>query len=59
MRGTNFLKNSFWRGKVKRRRSLARLPIMEKFRILVELQELAYPILSQRKKNQLRPWKPV
>lgn len=56
MRGVS-LKNNFWKAKLSRREVLAKLPIEEKLEILVCLQELAYPILSQRKKKQLRPWK--
>lgn len=58
MRGVS-LKNNFWKAKLSRRGVLAKLPIKEKLRILVALQNLAYPILSRRKKNQLHPWKIV
>lgn len=58
MRGTS-LKNNFWKAKLGRREALAKLPIKEKLRILVDLQKLAYPILSRRKKHQLRPWEIV
>ena len=42
--------------KQRRRKELARLPIEEKIRIVVKLQELAAPILRERGKI-VRCWK--
>jgi len=39
-----------------RRRRLARLPVEEKIRILVELQELAASIARSRGRPVRRPW---
>jgi hypothetical protein len=43
-------------GKQRRRHELARLPIQEKLRAVVRLQEMAAPILRQRGKT-VRCWK--
>ena len=43
-------------GKERRRHELARLPIEEKLRAVVRLQEMAAPILRQRGKR-VRCWK--
>jgi hypothetical protein len=43
-------------GKQRRRHELARLPIEEKLRIVVRLQEMAAPILQSRGKI-VRCWK--
>ena len=43
-------------GKEARRQRLARLPIEEKIRAVIRLQELAAPILHQRGRR-VRPWK--
>jgi hypothetical protein len=43
-------------GKPRRRHELARLPIEEKLRAVVRLQEMAAPILRQRGKT-VRGWK--
>lgn len=42
-------------GKEARRHRLARLPIEEKIRAVIRLQELAAPILRQRGRA-VRPW---
>ena len=42
-------------GKEARRHRLARLPITEKIRAVIRLQELAAPILRQRGR-MVRPW---
>jgi len=42
-------------GKQQRRRDLARLPIEEKLRAVVRLQQMAAPILQQRGKT-VRCW---
>ena len=44
-----------WAGKQRRRSELARLPIEEKIRAVVRLQQMAAPILRQRGKN-IQPW---
>lgn len=43
-----------WTAKREWHRVQARLPLREKFRILLELQRLDYPILAAR--GALRPW---
>jgi hypothetical protein len=48
--------NQMLAGKERRRHELARLPIEEKLRAVVRLQELAAPILKQRGKT-VRCWK--
>ena len=48
--------NALLAGKQRRRLELARLPIEEKLRAVVRLQELAAPILRQRGKT-VRCWK--
>jgi hypothetical protein len=48
--------NQILAGKQRRRQELARLPIEEKLRAVVRLQELAAPILRQRGKT-VRCWK--
>lgn len=45
-----------WAGKQRRRAELARMPIEEKIRAVVRLQEMAAPILRQRGKV-VRCWK--
>lgn len=67
MRGKSLLKKTssslkqtvkrLWRAKQQRRKSLAALPIEEKIKIIVKLQQAAYPLLAKRNKNQLKPWK--
>ena len=47
--------NRIWAGKQRRRSELARLPIEEKIRAVVRLQQMAAPILRQRGKN-IQPW---
>ncbi len=47
--------NQLLAGKERRRRELARLPIEEKLRAVVRLQEMAAPILRQRGKR-VRCW---
>jgi hypothetical protein len=65
MRGKTFKKNSpeksrfmaaLWKSKSDRRKFLANLPIKEKIKILISLQQAAYPILVKRNKYQLSPW---
>jgi hypothetical protein len=48
--------NQILAGKERRRRELARLPIEDKLRAVVRLQEMAAPILKLRGKN-VRCWK--
>lgn len=45
------------RAKKERRCKLAKLPIHEKVKIIVKLQEALYPLFSARNKSQLKPWK--
>ena len=47
--------NQLLAGKQRRRHELARLPIEEKIRAVIRLQQLAAPILKQRGKN-VRCW---
>lgn len=65
MLGKNSKKNSkkisltvknLWAAKSKRRVALSCLSIKEKVRILIAMQQAAYPILAKRNKNQLKPW---
>lgn len=44
------------RAKQDRRNALSRLPIEQKVQILLELQKMACPVLSQRGLHR-RPWK--
>lgn len=46
-----------WCAKQQRRKFLAALPIEEKIKIIVKLQQAAYPLLAKRNKNHLKPWK--
>ncbi|MBX7148492.1 hypothetical protein K1X76_05355 [bacterium] len=44
-----------FKAKRKRRKNLARLSIEEKLKILVQLQKMAFPLLSARG-LKLKPW---
>lgn len=48
--------DKLFKAKKERRQILAQLPIEEKIKILVKLQEMASPILTQRGINKY-PWK--
>lgn len=48
--------DKLFKAKKERRQILAQLPIEEKIKILVKLQEIASPILAQRGINK-HPWK--
>lgn len=45
-----------FQGKKDRRRELAKLPMPEKIRILIELQKLASPLLQARGSDK-KPWR--
>ena len=48
--------DALFRAKEERRRELARLPIEEKIRIIVELQKMANGILAATGRAQRRVW---